>query len=67
MTLENKLWTASKCAAKGWDWETLRYSDDLYNEQDVSNLIDDIWEYVDEIREEGRRAFYEKYKQYKLY
>ncbi len=67
MELKDKIWIASKYAEKGYDYETLRYGDDLYGQENISELTDEIWEYIDEYREFGRRAFYEKYKEYKLY
>jgi hypothetical protein len=29
--------------------------------------IDDVWEYVEECESIGRKCFYEKYKNFKLY
>lgn len=69
MKTEDKIWLATKAAEKGWDYSTLRYSDDLYHvgSDEKEQLIDDIWEYVDEYKDGGSRAFREKYKQYKMY
>jgi len=55
---------ASKAFAKKWDYETLKYGDDLYGKE---SLVDDVWEYVEELESIGTIAFYEKYKEFKLY
>lgn len=44
---------------KRMDYETLKYSDYLYGKED---MIDDVWEYVEECEEIGSIAFNEKYK-----
>jgi len=69
MELKDKLFLASKSFDKGWDYETLSYSDDLYkySGQEKEVLLDEIWEIVDEISSFGTFAFKEKYKYYKLY
>lgn len=58
------LWIASKYADKGYDFEKMKYGDDLYGKEDFA---DNVWEYVVECKEIGRKAFYEKYKEFKLY
>lgn len=58
------LWIASKYADKGYDFEQLKYGDDLYGKE---NLSDEVWEFVTEYKEIGSVAFREKYKEYKLY
>ena len=58
------LFIASKYAEKGYDIEQLRYGDDLYGKED---LTDEVWDYVVEYKEIGSIAFREKYKDYKLY
>lgn len=58
------LWIASKYADKGYDFEQLKYGDDLYGKE---NLADEVWEFVTEYKEIGSVAFREKYKEYKLY
>lgn len=58
------IYLASKAFDKRWDFETLKYGDDLYGKEQYA---DDVWEYVEELQEEGRKAFYEKYKEFKLY
>ncbi len=64
MELKDKIWLASKCAEKGWDYETLKYGDDLYGHE---NDTDDVWEFVEEYKNIGSVAFKEKYKEYELY
>ncbi len=66
MELSEKLWIASKYAEKGYGYEDLKYGDDLYNEED-DNLVDEIWDYVEEYKAIGSIAFREKYSDYKLY
>lgn len=58
------IYLATKAFDKRWDFETLMYGDDLYGKEQYA---DDVWEYVEELQEEGRKAFYEKYKEFKLY
>ena len=58
------IWIASKAADKNWDYETLKYCDDMYDDQDS---IDDVWKYVKEYREIGTKMFNEKYKSFKLF
>lgn len=64
MEKKDMLWLASKAVAKNWDFEKLKYSDDLY---DKEHLADDVWEYVEEAEEIGMIAFREKYKDFELY
>lgn len=64
MEISEMVWIASVAIAKNYDYETLKYSDYLYGKEDD---IDEVWEYVTECREDGRTAFYEAYKQYKLF
>lgn len=64
MTEEEKIYLASKCFSKGWDFETLMYGDDLYGKESFAS---EIWEIVEEIKEKGRKAFYEEYSEYNLY
>ena len=58
------IYIATVAFSKGWDFETLKYGDLLYGKEQYA---DEVWEYVYELYEEGRRAFYEKYKEFKLY
>ena len=55
---------ATESFEKGYDYEQTKYGDDLYGKE---NMIDDVWVYYTELKEIGRRAFYEKYKDFKLY
>lgn len=64
MEKKDLIWIATKAFSKGWDYEQVKYGDDLF---DKENLIDDVWQYVDEISAIGHQAFYEKYKEYKMY
>lgn len=64
MEKSEMLWIASKYADKGYDFEQLKYGDDLYGKE---NLADEVWEFVTEYKEIGSVAFREKYKEYKLY
>ena len=64
MTQAEIIYLATKAFDKGWDFETLRYGDDLYGKEQYA---DEVWEYVDELHEGGRKAFYEEYKEFKLY
>ncbi len=64
MTQERIIWIATWAWSKGYDYETTMYSDYLKGNE---NCIDEVWEYVDELNEYGRVAFYEKYKEFKLY
>lgn len=64
MEKKDMVWLASKAFDKGWDYEQLKYGDDLYGKE---YLVEDVWEYVEELQEYGRKAFYEKYKEFKLY
>lgn len=58
MTLKEKLKLALISVEKGWDYGDLRYCDDLYGKE---HFADDVWEFVEEIRDIGRTAFKEKY------
>lgn len=64
MQKNEMIYLASKFAEKGTDYEKAMYGDDLYGRED---MIDAIWEYVEEYEDFGRIAFYEKYKDFKLY
>lgn len=64
MEQAEKIWIASKYAAKGYDKDQLRYGDDLYGKEE---LTDEIWEFVEEYKAIGSIAFREKYKKFKLY
>jgi hypothetical protein len=64
MEKSEMLWIATKYFGKGYSYEDLCYGDDLYGREQYA---DEIWEYVAELHDMGRIAFYEKYKEYKLY
>ncbi len=64
MEKSQMVWIASKYAEKGYDYEQLKYGDDLYGKEE---LADGVWEYIEEFKNIGRIAFREKYKEYKLY
>jgi hypothetical protein len=64
MEKSEMIWIASVAWGKDMDYETLEYSDYMYGKE---KFIDDVWEYVEELNDFGRIAFYEKYKDYKLY
>jgi len=64
MEKEDLIWLASKAAEKGWSYETLKYSDDLYDHEDDIELV---WPYVEEYKENGRAAYREKYKGNSMY
>ena len=55
---------ASYAIMKGMDYEALYYCDDMYGKE---KFTDDVWEYVEECRVFGTKAFKEKYKDFKLY
>ena len=64
MEKSEQIWTASVAVDKGMDYEELYYSDYMYDSEDET---DEVYNYVIECNEIGRSAFYEKYKEYKLY
>lgn len=64
MEKSEMIWIASKYAAKGYNYDQLKYGDDLYGKEEFA---DDVWEYVFEYQQIGSIAFKEKYKEYKLY
>lgn len=64
MEKSEMLWIASVAINKNYDHETLKYSDYMYGKE---SLTSEVYEYVEECKETGTKAFYEKYKEYKLY
>jgi len=58
------IWIASKMNTKGYSGDKIRYCDDLYGNEDQ---FDEVNNYMNELSEIGRIAFYEKYKEFKLY
>lgn len=49
---------AKLAVEKNMSYETLKYSDCMYERE---NFTDAVWEYVEECRKIGTKAFYEKY------
>lgn len=64
METSKMIWIATWAFAKNLDYEKLSWSDYMYDHRD---LTDEVWEYVVELKEDGRKSFYEKYKEFKLY
>ena len=64
MEEKDLIWIATVAFAKNMDYEGLYYSDYMYGKEDET---DKVWDYVNELRENGRATFYEKYKDYELY
>ena len=69
MDKQQMLYIASKYVSKGYSIEQMRYGDDCYHlsGDEGRKIKDEIADYMDEILEIGSIAFYEKYKDYKLY
>lgn len=69
MEKSEMLWIASKYNTKGYSQEQMRDGDDCYHLKGKEGLDikDEIADYMDEINDIGRIAFYEKYKEFKLY
>lgn len=63
------LYIASKYNAKGYGQEAMMDSDDCYHlsGEDGRRIKDQICDFMEEIDSIGRIAFYEKYKEYKLF
>ena len=49
---------AKKAIEKGWNFEQLKYGDDLYGKE---CFADDVWEFVEECGRIGTVAFNVKY------
>jgi hypothetical protein len=49
---------AKKAIDKKWDYEQLKYSDDLYGRE---YLADDVWAFVEECGQMGMVAFLKQY------
>lgn len=64
MEKSEMIWIASVAIGKNMDYETLKYSDYMYGKE---TLTEEVYQYVIECRKIGVVAFYEKYKEYKLY
>lgn len=64
MEQSEKIWIATVAFGKNLDYEELYYSDYMYGNE---KLTEEVWEYVEELKDIGRTNFYEKYKDFKLY
>lgn len=51
---------AKRACEKRWDYEQLKYGDDLYGKE---SLVDDVWAFVEERVKIGSDAFDAKYAQ----
>lgn len=58
MNQQDMIKIARRAVNKGWDFETLKYGDDMYGKE---SLADDVWEYVEECKRIGTTAFDAKY------
>jgi hypothetical protein len=69
MEKSEMLFIANKCHNKGYFQEQMRDGDDCYllSGEDGNRIKDIIAGYMKEIDRIGRVAFYEKYKEFKLY
>ena len=69
MNREELIYQATKVFNKRWDYEKLKYSDDMYNYNgdELEYLCDKIFDYVTEIKTYGTIAFKKKYKDIKMY
>ena len=63
------LWIASRYIGKGYSQEQMRDGDECceLSGQEGRGVKDEIAEYMEEIQDVGRIAFYEKYKEFNLY
>lgn len=69
MEKSKMLWIASKYKSNGYSQEQMRDGDDCYELSGAEGIKikDAIADYMDEYEDIGRIAFYEKYKDFKLY
>ena len=58
MELKEMIWIAKIAIRKKMDFETLKYSDYMYGQEE---LTDKVWEYVEECEKIGTEEFNEKY------
>jgi hypothetical protein len=58
MDENEKVKLAIKAIVKGWDFETLKYGDDLYGKE--SEAVS-VWEYVETCKRIGTGAFNARY------
>lgn len=63
------IYIASRYKGKGYSYEQMRDGDDCYHlsGEEGDKIKEQIGEYMDEYEDIGRIAFYEKYKEFKLY
>ena len=59
MEEEEMIIIAKTAIDKRMDYETLKYSDDLYGKEEFAQ---DVWAYVEECEKIGRDAFFKKYR-----
>ena len=69
MEKKEMLWIASKYQGKGYSQEQMRDGDDCYHlsGEEGRKIKYEIADYMNEYEDMGRIAFYEKYKEFKLY
>jgi hypothetical protein len=69
MTKQEMLWIASKYNGKWCSIEQMYYGDDCNHleGEEGDRIKDEIANYMIEMNEIGTTAFYEKYKEFKLY
>ena len=69
MEKSEMLWIATKYNGKGYSQEDMRWGDDCYelSGEEGDRIKDEISEYMEEMDDIGRIAFYEKYKEFNLY
>ena len=69
MTKADFIYWATYCVGKGLDYEQFKYSDTLYNmsDEERERVLYEVFKYVEEIEEEGRRWFKKQYSDYKMY
>ena len=63
------LFIATKYVSKGYSFEDMCYGDDCYHLSgyEGKEIKDEICGYMTELEDIGKVAFYEKYKDFKLY
>ena len=64
MEVSEMIWVATWAWHKRLSKDDLLWCDHMYGNE---HYTDDVWEYVEEMNEIDKIAFYEKYKEYKLY
>jgi hypothetical protein len=69
MTKQEMLWIATRYKGKGYSIEQMYDGDDCYHleGEEGDKIKEEIADYMVEIDELGRTAFYEKYKEFNLY